>query len=107
MLPEDLPAGLWEEFKKHRKLLKSPMTPYAEERAFAKLERLKLEGYNPIDVINNSIDGGWKGLFPIKNGHNAATAPAQMNIQAVCCICKGPLDSGFVFFRGERKCHKC
>lgn len=73
------------------------MTPYAESRALEKLERLKAEGFNPIDVVNNSIDGGWKGLFPIKNGHDASRAPGRL----VCDQCHQDVSSLITTRRGK------
>jgi hypothetical protein len=102
-LPTWLPASLWGEFKKHRQKLKAPMTPYAEERAIAKLERLKTEGYNPIDVVNNSIDGGWKGLFPIKNGHDASAPKPKPS----CARCGTTEFSCLISTRAGRLCEKC
>lgn len=101
-LPSWLPASLWGEFRKHRQKLKAPMTPYAEERAIAKLERLKAEGFNPIDVVNNSIDGGWKGLFPIKNGHDASVPP-----KLKCGRCGNTEFSSLITTRAGRLCERC
>lgn len=101
-LPTWLPKSLWGEFRKHRQKLKAPMTPYAEERAIARLERLKAEGFNPIDVVNNSIDGGWKGLFPIKNGHDASTAP-----KLKCGRCGNSEFSSLIATRAGRLCERC
>lgn len=105
-LPSWLPASLWGEFRKHRQKLKAPMTPYAEERAIAKLERLKTEGFNPIDVVNNSIDGGWKGLFPIKNGHDANRIPGNQVSRLVCDQCHQDVAS-LISTRRGRLCVKC
>lgn len=43
------------------------MTDYAGSLILAKLERFKGEGANPIDVLNESIERGWAGVF--LNGH--------------------------------------
>lgn len=53
---------LWAEYKKHRK----KTTPYAEYLALKKLDDFNKQGQNPSTVINQTIENGWKGLFPVK-----------------------------------------
>ena len=65
--PDWLDKKLWFEYKKHRQKLKAPMTEYAEKLALNKLIKLVDDGNNYIEIITQSIDSGWKGLFPIKN----------------------------------------
>jgi hypothetical protein len=52
----------WENFKKHRVTLKAKMTPYAEELMLKKLELYFNQGYNPVDMINLTIEKGWKDI---------------------------------------------
>jgi uncharacterized protein YdaU (DUF1376 family) len=66
-LPEWLPASEWDDFLAHRKAMKAAMTPEAQRRAIAQLERLRADGHEPLDVLNQSIVCGWKGLFPVEN----------------------------------------
>lgn len=65
-LPPWLPSALWAEFRAHRKSMRAPMTPEAERRNLAKLERLRSAGHDPESVIGQSIENGWKGLFGVK-----------------------------------------
>lgn len=65
-LPEFLDKELWNEFRSHRIALKSKMTPYAERRLFKKLKDFLDDGYSPEQVIGQSIEKGWKGLFEPK-----------------------------------------
>lgn len=65
-LPGWLDRSLWNEFRKHRSRMRKPMTDYAEKRAIMKLEALREQGNDPRDVINQSIDSGWQGLFELK-----------------------------------------
>lgn len=66
MLPVCIPVREWEEFVEMRKGIKKPLTEYAAKKAVALLERLHGEG-EPIDqVLQNSIDNCWQGLFPVK-----------------------------------------
>jgi hypothetical protein len=115
MLPEDLPAGLWEEFRKMRIKIKHPLTPYAETLILAKLEKWKGLGADPVAVLNESIERGWSGVF--LNGHARASAATEQRrgVQSpplalpehVCCMCGSVLTSGFVFTSKGKRCHAC
>lgn len=115
VLPDSIPESLWSEFRKMRKKIKAPMTEHAEDIILAKLERWRVEfGANPIDILNESIEKSWRGVF--LNGHGAArsvsTIPmvgAQPSASAppICCSCGGSLDSGFIHTSKGRKCHNC
>lgn len=58
----------WEEFRKHRKALKAPMTEYAEKRMIQQLSKLSDNGHDPKAVLIQSITNGWKGVFELKTG---------------------------------------
>lgn len=64
-IPEWLPVELWSDFKQARKKLRAPMTPRAEELALRKLAALRTDGNDPVKVIEQSLEYGWKGLFPL------------------------------------------
>jgi len=66
-IPDWIDSKLWEDFKEHRVLLKCPMTQKAEELSFKKLERFKNAGQSPNDVIQQSIERGWKTFYVIKD----------------------------------------
>ena len=55
------------------------MTEYAEKLALNKLIKLVDDGNNYIEIITQSIDSGWKGLFPVKN--NIQNNNNNINIQ--------------------------
>jgi hypothetical protein len=61
-----VPADEWRDFKMHRIKLKAPMTDKAEKLLLRNLERLWADGHDPVDVLNQSIERGWKGVFEIK-----------------------------------------
>jgi hypothetical protein len=131
VLPDSIPVSIWDEFKAHRKKLKKPMTEYAETLILCKLEKWRVEqGANPIDVLNESIEKGWCGVF--LNGHGARRElPAERfgnasissrpsgqgatnHEQAVkypdvasCASCGKPLLSGFKHSSKGRVCHEC
>ena len=70
----ELPAGLlsvtWRAFRDHRQRLRAPLTPHAEQLLLAKLVKLGLDGNDLNAVVEQSIERGWKGFFPL-NGSRA------------------------------------
>nr|DAT09669.1 MAG TPA: replisome organizer [Caudoviricetes sp.] len=54
------------EFVKHRKNLKKPMTDRAIQLMIGKLEELGKTVDERIAIINQSIENGWQGVFPLK-----------------------------------------
>jgi hypothetical protein len=112
MLPDSIPVSIWDEFKAHRRKLKKPMTDYAETLILCKLEKWRVEsGANPIDVLNESIEKGWCGVF--LNGHAAqamklsSAKETSTHPAAVCASCGKPLLSGFKHSSKGRVCHEC
>jgi hypothetical protein len=122
MLPDSIPESVWSEFRAHRKKLKKPMTDYAETLIICKLEKWRVEnGANPIDVLNESIEKGWCGVF--LNGHGAnkiagTNQHGRMGRDALpgfnespsptlCASCGKPLTSGFKHSSRGRLCHEC
>lgn len=66
VLPDWIPSDLWADYLEARKVLKSPMTDRAKQLAVKKLDELRTAGFQPGDVLGQSIYNGWKGLFPLK-----------------------------------------
>ena len=65
--PDWLDLDLWKKFRKHRVELKARMTDEAERRNINKLARLMDEcRCGQDEIVGQSIERGWKGLFPIK-----------------------------------------
>ncbi len=81
-IPSWLNKEVWSNFIEHRKALKKPMTPQAIKLAFKKLEEFKNQGYNPEDVINQSILNGWLGLFEPKRRANKLPTKEDFERQA-------------------------
>jgi phage replication O-like protein O len=81
-IPSWLNKEIWNNFIEHRKALKKPMTPQAIKLAFKKLEEFKNQGYNPEDVINQSILNGWQGLFEPKRRVNKLPTQQDFELQA-------------------------
>ena len=70
VLPEWIDKDVWVEYKKYRQNGKGKFTPYAQELAIKKLEKLMAAGNDPNEVINQSVENGWSGLFPLKTNSN-------------------------------------
>lgn len=66
LLPEWLSDQLWSSFLAHRQHLKAPPNEHAKKLALTTLTKLKDEGHDIIEVVNQTILNGWKGFFPIK-----------------------------------------
>ena len=65
-LPDWLPTVAWFDYLEYRKKKKAPNTERAKQLAIKTLEKLRGEGNDPEAVINQSILGGWTGLFPLR-----------------------------------------
>jgi len=63
VIPESIDKETWKTFVEHRQKLKAPMTDRAKTLMFNKLD--KLNGNNN-DILNQSIENGWKGIFGLK-----------------------------------------
>jgi hypothetical protein len=68
-LPEWINREVWSRWEKYRKDIKKKMTPLTVKQQIKFLSEHK-ENYEMI--INNSIQNGWTGLFPLK-GDNKKT----------------------------------
>lgn len=64
-LPEWLPAEAWNDWHEHRSAGKG-WTPKARELSLRTLAELREAGNDPRRVIEQSIERGWTGLFPVK-----------------------------------------
>lgn len=52
-------------FEEHRKKLKKPMTDYAKKLLRKKLQKLARTEQEQIAILNQSIENGWQGVFPL------------------------------------------
>jgi hypothetical protein len=59
-LPDWIPIDAWDGFCKMRG---KTFTPHAKQLAIAKLEKFRNSGFNPREILENSIMNSWKGLF--------------------------------------------
>lgn len=52
-------------FAEHRKKLRKPMTDYAKKLLLGKLEKLGKTDAEKVAILNQSIENGWQGVFPL------------------------------------------
>ena len=65
--PDWLPTESWEMWDRFRKKKSAKAwTEDAKQLGLRKLAQLRDEGHDPTEVIEQSIERGWTGLFPVK-----------------------------------------
>ena len=66
-LPDWLSAEIWSSWVAYRRNLKKPIkSQQTVTQAINLLDRCRLNGYSPEEIINQSIANGWQGLFEPK-----------------------------------------
>lgn len=66
-LPEWLSASVWASWVAYRRDLKKPIkSQQTVTQSISLLDRCRLSGHTPEEVINQSIANGWQGLFEPK-----------------------------------------
>jgi hypothetical protein len=79
-VPEWIPTDAWGAWCQHRTGLKrSGWTEAAAVRCIATLRTLRDEGHDPRAVIDQSIAGGWTGLFALRGTAGPARAPSALS----------------------------
>ena len=74
VIPEMIDTKIFAAFKEMRNKLKSPMTAHAVVLIFARLEKLQNEtGHDPNRILDQSIENGWKGVYPLKENRERTT----------------------------------
>ncbi|CAH5868392.1 hypothetical protein AI2902V1_1399 [Klebsiella pneumoniae] len=67
-LPDWLSAEIWSSWVAYRRDLKKPIkSQQTVTQAINLLDRCRLNGYTPDEIINQSIANGWQGLFEPKD----------------------------------------
>lgn len=73
-VPDWLPKSAWQEWLKHRKQIKSPMTAYAQALLIKKLDGLRAK-HDPVELLETAIVNGWKSVYePRGNGNGTGKA---------------------------------
>jgi len=76
--PVWVPADRWAAFVQMRKQIKKPLSQDAAELALSTLAKLKAEGHDPVECLNNSILNSWAGIFAPNRGITAKPATSLM-----------------------------
>jgi len=76
-VPMFIDLELWQKFLDMRKSIKKPMSEHAQELAFKKLAKIKTEGHDITEIIENSIMNSWQGFVLPKPTYKSI---AQQNI---------------------------
>jgi len=73
ILPEDIDPVIWNAFIEMRNKMKAPLTNKAKELIISKLDKLILPGQSKDDILKQSIEHSWKGVFELKTGGSNGT----------------------------------
>ena len=73
-----MPLQEWEEFLKMRTRIKSPVTDHGKKLLINKLSKLKEEGGDPCEILQQSTMNSWKGLFSV-NGNDRKSTNQEIN----------------------------
>jgi hypothetical protein len=73
VLPDWVDSEAWQGFEEMRRKERHPLTDQARKLAVRELESLRLQGNDPVQVLNQSTLKGWRGLFAVNNGGNNGT----------------------------------
>ena len=80
-LPEWIKPDTWAAFEGMRNLNRWKLTDQARKNIVAKLERLKGEGQNPEEILQNCITNCYRGIWPVNKGRDdSPPRPAQISL---------------------------
>lgn len=79
-LPDWLPVELWEKWDRYRKKVSGKKwTMDAKELSVDTLGKLRAAGNDITEVVNQSIERGWTGLFELKDQPKAVPSGGRFN----------------------------
>ncbi|WP_418278885.1 replication protein [Klebsiella pneumoniae] len=79
-LPDWLSAEIWSSWVAYRRDLKKPIkSQQTVTQTINLLDRCRLNGYAPEEIINRSIANGWQGLFEPKGAKQPSRAPSRVS----------------------------
>jgi hypothetical protein len=70
VLPDWIPIESWKHFLEMRTAMRKKPTEHAAKLLVAKLDKLRIGGHDPGDVLDQSTANSWAGLFPLKGNEN-------------------------------------
>ena len=86
VLPEWIDKKIWDNYLESRKKLKVPPTENAKGLLVKELERLKDDGDDPNEVLNQSIMKSWRGVFPLKKNYSAQKESLDIPIKGLTIV---------------------
>lgn len=76
----EVPLDAMRDFREMRVKIGAPMTARAEEMIVNKLKAIwEKDGHAPADVLNQSTERGWRGVFPLKEDSNGSQSRGNRN----------------------------
>lgn len=72
IVPDWIDKDTWDAFLEMRKKKRAVPTEKAKELLVKELEKLRSEGHDPNEVLNQSIMRNYTGVFPLKGGQGGA-----------------------------------
>lgn len=66
IIPDWVDKEAWKDFSDMRIKMRKPMTKVAIRLTIEALKKLKSQGQNPKDILNQSIQRSWQGVFPLR-----------------------------------------
>ncbi len=100
-LPPDIPAEPFEAFVAMRAKVRKPMTDYAKELLVLKLRKLHAAGEDMTAVLDQSTEGSWTKIYPLKTegDRNARQSPSNAG-SVISQVVKERADGRFAFGTG-------
>jgi len=93
ILPEWLPENDWNDFLDHRAKLKAPMSIIAQRRGISSLMKLKEQGNDISEVLDQSIVNGWKGFFAVRKTNGVGNGQSHVYVNPRAASVKSYWDS--------------
>lgn len=84
--PDWVPADAWESFVEMRRSMgaKGKLTDRAAKLLVNELEKLRAQGHEPGEVLQQSVMNNWRGVFPLKGKSASRVRPvATQNFQSM------------------------
>lgn len=77
VIPDWVPSDAWAGFVEMRQKIRKPLTSRAAQLIVKKLASLRDQGDDPGEVLDQSTERGWQGVFPVKNQANVVPFQPQ------------------------------
>lgn len=78
-LPDWLPLEAWSGYLEMRRKMKKSPTDHGVDLLLVKLEKLRAKGHDPGDILDNSTQNNWTGIFEPKAERNNGKPTAHNN----------------------------